>query len=144
MPYRGDSSNGVSLAASHYALPLVGHAHINSVEAGARSDKKAFEIVVAPIEIRCGRRNVNHSETVESAYGLVARPLRLGVIALVIGLCGVALAFATNYGPGNPLSWVAFSLVALAVLLGFVSVAWGWLSIYRHYRRPPRSDEQAL
>ncbi len=62
---------------------------------------------------------------------LVVGPLRLAVIAFLIGLSGVALAFSTDYGSHNPLAWVALFVVVISFILGFVSIIWGWLSIYR-------------
>jgi hypothetical protein len=63
----------------------------------------------------------------------IAKPLKLGVAAFFVALCGVAIGFVIDYGPSNPLSFVVFGVVALAVAIGFFAVQWGWFSIYRHH-----------
>lgn len=61
----------------------------------------------------------------------IHKPLRLGVTAFFVGLCGIVLGFSIDYGPHNPLSFVAFGVVAFAVILGFISIGWGWAIILR-------------
>jgi hypothetical protein len=61
----------------------------------------------------------------------IDKPLRLGFGAFAIGVLGVALGFAIDYGPNEPLSFVVFGLVAVAVAIVFVAIAWGLWSIFR-------------
>jgi hypothetical protein len=70
----------------------------------------------------------------EEAADPVAKPLKLGIGAFFIGLCGVVFGLVIDYGPNEPLSFVAFGIVALAVATAFVAIGWGWLSIFRHRR----------
>lgn len=39
----------------------------------------------------------------------------------------MAFGFAIDYGPHNPLSFVAFGIVVLAALTEFVAIIWGWI-----------------
>ncbi len=80
-------------------------------------------------------------QSLEAIVGPAAWPLRLGLTAFALGLCGVAFGFAIDYGPHNPLSFLAFTVVALAVFLGFVSLAWGWLAIYLYHRKKRSAGE---
>ena len=70
----------------------------------------------------------------EETAGPVAKPLKLGIVAFLVGLCGVVFGLIIDYGPNEPLSFVALGIVALAVATGFVAIAWGWLSIIRRHR----------
>ena len=70
----------------------------------------------------------------EETAGPVAKPLKLGIGAFFIGLCGVVFGLVIDYGPNEPLSFVALGIVALAVATGFFAIGWGWLSIFRHRR----------
>ena len=58
-------------------------------------------------------------------------PLRLGCLAFLIAALGAALGFSIDYKPGNPLAYVAFFIVATGVVIGFFSVAWGWVYAIR-------------
>jgi uncharacterized protein involved in copper resistance len=51
----------------------------------------------------------------EETAGPAAKPLKLGIGAFFIGLCGVVFGLVIDYGPNEPLSFVAFGIVALAV-----------------------------
>jgi hypothetical protein len=57
----------------------------------------------------------------------VSPPLRLGCLGFLIAAVGAAFGFSIDYKPGNPLAYVAFFTVAAGVVLGFVSVSWGWV-----------------
>jgi 1,4-dihydroxy-2-naphthoate octaprenyltransferase len=59
------------------------------------------------------------------------KPLRLGFLGFVVGLLGVALGFSIDYGPRNPLAYLAFGIVGLGVAIGFIAVAWGWYTIFK-------------
>ena len=72
------------------------------------------------------------SSIAKSNINPLYKPLRLGFAAFVVGLCGVALGFAIGYGPHNPWSFIVFGVVALAVAIGFISIVWGWVTMYRH------------
>jgi hypothetical protein len=61
----------------------------------------------------------------------VDKPLRLGIGAFAVGVLGVALGFAIDYGPNEPLSFVVFGLVAVAIITVFVAIAWGLWSTFR-------------
>ena len=71
---------------------------------------------------------------IEKAAGPVAKPLKLGIGAFLIAFCGVVFGLVIDYGPNEPLSFVAFGIVALAVATGLFAIGWGWLSIFRHLR----------
>ncbi|WP_431103592.1 hypothetical protein [Roseateles noduli] len=58
-------------------------------------------------------------------------PLRLGCLGFLIAAMGAALGFAVDYGPGNPLAYVAFTVVATGVAIGFIAIAWGWIDVLR-------------
>lgn len=70
----------------------------------------------------------------QAVPGHVVKPLKLGVAAFILGLSGVAFGLAIDYGPENPLSYVAFGTVVLSVALVFVAIGWGWLSMLRYQR----------
>jgi len=70
--------------------------------------------------------------SLQKASDPIAKPLKLGVGAFFIAVCGVAVGFVIDYGPSNPLSFAVFGVVVLAVATGFFAVGWGWFSIYRH------------
>lgn len=77
---------------------------------------------------------------IKTIAGPISNPLKLGLVAFCVGLCGVTLGFAIDYSPNNPLSFVAFGLVALAVATGFFAIAWGVLTIFRHSKGPRTND----
>ena len=58
------------------------------------------------------------------------QPLRLGALAFVIAGAGVALAFSIDYGPQNPLAYVALGLTVVGIAMGFGAVAWGWYETF--------------
>jgi len=72
--------------------------------------------------------------SLQEVAGPIAKPLKLGVAAFFVALCGAAVGFVIDYGPSNPLSFAVFGVVVLAVATGFFAVGWGWFSIYRHHR----------
>jgi len=72
------------------------------------------------------------------------RPLRLGFAAFLVGLVAVAIAFAIDYGPHNPASYFVFAAVVFAVVLGFVSIVWGWVNIAQVRRKVRGSGERPL
>jgi len=53
-------------------------------------------------------------------------PLRLGFAAFIVGVLGAVAGFAADYFSLKLLGQIAFILVFVAVLTGFVSVGWGW------------------
>lgn len=55
--------------------------------------------------------------------------LRLAALGFGIACAGGVLAFSIDFGPGEPLSFVALGLAALGVGLGFLAIAWGWVSV---------------
>jgi hypothetical protein len=63
-----------------------------------------------------------------------SKPLRLAFLGFVVGLCGVALGFSIDYGPHNPLSFIAFGIGILGWLIGMTGIAWGWYTIFRRPR----------
>lgn len=58
-------------------------------------------------------------------------PLRLGCLGFLIAVLGAALGFSIDYRPGNPWAYLAFSIVAAGVVIGFVCVGWGWVYVVR-------------
>jgi 1,4-dihydroxy-2-naphthoate octaprenyltransferase len=68
----------------------------------------------------------------------LVKPLKLGVAAFILALCGVAFGLAIDYGPGEPLSYMAFGTVVVSVALGFGAIGWGWLSMLRYQRARPK------
>ena len=56
------------------------------------------------------------------------------MLAFFVALTGVVLGLAIDYGPNNPVSFVAFGLVVLAIASGFFAIAWGGLVIFRNSR----------
>jgi asparagine N-glycosylation enzyme membrane subunit Stt3 len=66
--------------------------------------------------------------------GHVVNPLKLGVAAFMLALCGVAFGLAIDYGPEDPLSYVVFGTVVLSVVVGLFAIVWGWLSTLRYQR----------
>lgn len=58
-------------------------------------------------------------------------PLRLAALGFAIALLGALMAFSIEYGPDNSLSYLAFGLGAVGVSLGFLGIAWGWMSAFR-------------
>ncbi len=76
----------------------------------------------------------------QTIAGPAAKPLKLGVAAFFIGCCGAIFGFVIDYGPHNPLSLIAFSVVSLSVATGFISVVWGWLTIVRPSKKGPPNE----
>ena len=72
--------------------------------------------------------------SLQELAGPVAKPLKLGVTAFSVALCGAAFGFAIDYDPQESLSYVAFGIVAFAVALGFFSIGWAWVAIARQHR----------
>jgi hypothetical protein len=59
------------------------------------------------------------------------KPVRLGFLGFVVAAIGAALGFSIDYGPGNPLAYVAFGIVVLGVAIGFLGVGWGWCTFFK-------------
>jgi hypothetical protein len=59
------------------------------------------------------------------------KPLRLAFLGFVVAAVGAALGFSIDYGPGNPLAYVAFGIVGLGVAVGFIGVGWGWCTVFK-------------
>jgi hypothetical protein len=82
-------------------------------------------------------RGVRHTKDVERVKRLdrffagAPKPLRLGFLGFVIAVLGAALGFSIDYGPGNPLAYVAFGMVVLGVAIGFIAVGWGWYAFFK-------------
>ena len=57
-------------------------------------------------------------------------PLRLCFTAFIIGTLGAATGFAASYFSLKLLGQIAFIVVSVAVLTGFVSIGWGWYRIF--------------
>ncbi len=75
-------------------------------------------------------------------------PLRWGCLGFLIALIGVTLGFSIDYRLGNPWAYLAFSLVAIGIGIGWISIAWGWFegfrAVYRwvRYGPPPSPPPQ--
>lgn len=76
----------------------------------------------------------------QALTGPIAKPLKLGLFAFLLGLFGAGLGLAIDYGPTNPLSFFALGLVVLAVVTGFLSIVWGWFAIIRHSKGQHAND----
>ena len=59
------------------------------------------------------------------------KPLRLAFLGFVIAALGAALGFSIDYGPGNPLAYVAFGIVLLGIVIGFIGVGWGCCAFFK-------------
>lgn len=66
----------------------------------------------------------------DAFWGNAPLALRLGFVGFLIAAVGAAIAFSIDYGPDNPWSYVAFSIVAAGVLVGFVAIGWGWFRFF--------------
>lgn len=64
-----------------------------------------------------------------------ARPLRLALLGIVVAIIGAVIGLSIDYGSDNPLSFLAFAIVALGVLMGFVAIACGWVAIFLSFRK---------
>jgi hypothetical protein len=58
------------------------------------------------------------------------KPLRLAFAGFVVAAVGVALGFSIDYGPQNPLSYVAFGVGILGWLIGMAGIGWGWYTFF--------------
>ena len=65
----------------------------------------------------------------DRVLGKSAKPLRLALAGFAVAVLGAALAFSIDYGPHNPLSYAAFGLAALGVLIGCVGIVWAWATM---------------
>jgi len=52
-------------------------------------------------------------------------------IGFVTACLGATLGFIIDYDPNQPLSFMAFGIVLIGVLLGLISVAWGYFTIIK-------------
>src|SRR5262245_52326612 len=59
------------------------------------------------------------------------KPLRLAFLGFVVAGVGAALGFSIDYGPGNPLAYVALGTVVLGVVIGFIAIGWGGYDFFR-------------
>jgi hypothetical protein len=59
------------------------------------------------------------------------KPLRLFSVGFAVAALGVALGFSIDYGPGNPLAYVAFCIGVFGWAIGAIAVAWGWYAFFR-------------
>ncbi len=57
------------------------------------------------------------------------KPMILGFIGFVIACLDAGLGFIIDYGPNEPLSIVAFGIVAIGVIVGFISIVWSFIMI---------------
>jgi hypothetical protein len=57
--------------------------------------------------------------------------MRLGVLGVAIAAVGVGIAFGIDYGPHNPLSYVAAGIGLVGIAVTFVAVGWGWYTLFR-------------
>lgn len=81
--------------------------------------------------------NVSHTKDTQMGQRLdrflagSPKPLRLAFLGFVVAAVGAALGFSIDYGPGNPLAYVAFGIVVLGVAAGFIGVGWGWCAVFK-------------
>lgn len=61
--------------------------------------------------------------------------MRIGFLGFVVAAVGVLLGFSFGYGPSNPLSYVAYGIVACGVCVGFYGVINGFVEFVRGMRR---------
>ena len=54
--------------------------------------------------------------------------LKIASIGVLIATIGVGLAFSIDYGPNNPISYIAFTIVISGVLTGFAGIVGGLIS----------------
>jgi hypothetical protein len=52
--------------------------------------------------------------------------LRLGALGCAVAAVGAVIAVSIDYGPGNPLSFVAVGFVFSGILITGMAVARGW------------------
>ena len=62
---------------------------------------------------------------------LVPKPMRLALVGFAVAAVGVMIALSVEMAPGKPLAYVAFGLAASGIALGFVGIAWGWVTTLR-------------
>jgi 1,4-dihydroxy-2-naphthoate octaprenyltransferase len=69
----------------------------------------------------------------KSFFNGVSKPMKLVFTGFVIALAGVilGLAMGSNYEPANPMAYLAFGTVCLGIVMGFVAIVWGWVSVMR-------------
>jgi hypothetical protein len=65
------------------------------------------------------------------------KPLRLAFLGFVIAALGATLGFSIDYGPGIPLAYVAFGIVLIGIVIGFIGVASMWYTVIF---KPPGRD----
>ena len=63
-------------------------------------------------------------------------PLRVFALGFAMALSGAAMAFSTDYGPDNALSYVAFALGVAGAGAAFVGIALGLLGGLRRSTGP--------
>ena len=63
------------------------------------------------------------------------KPLRLAFLGFVVAGVGAALGFSIDYKPGNPLAYVAFGIVVLGVVIGFIAIGWGGYDFFKLFGR---------
>lgn len=63
------------------------------------------------------------------------KPLRVAFLGLAVAALGAALGFSIDYGPNNPLAYVAFGIGIFGAAIVFVGVGWSWYTVIF---KPPR------
>ncbi len=66
-------------------------------------------------------------------------PLRLAFGGFAVAALGAVLAFSIDYGPHNPISYVAFGLALLGILMGWAGILWGWSTFGTNFFKRARS-----
>ena len=59
------------------------------------------------------------------------KPLRFAFLGFVVAGVGAVFGFSIDYRPGNPLAYVAFGIVVLGVVIGFIAIGWGGYDFFR-------------
>jgi len=54
--------------------------------------------------------------------------LKIGFIGFLIAAIGAVLGFSIDYGSSNPISYIAFAIMASGILTGFVGIVGGLIS----------------
>jgi hypothetical protein len=54
--------------------------------------------------------------------------LKIGFIGFLIAAIGAVLGFSIDYGPSNPISYIAFAIMASGILTGFAGIVGGLIS----------------
>jgi hypothetical protein len=57
--------------------------------------------------------------------------MRIGFLGFIVAAVGVLLGFSINYGPSNPVSYVAYGVVVCGVCIGFYGVVFGVIEFFK-------------